>query len=143
MISAWTYVAVTPASASATYSWPFAAALDAFANFTFQHVGSSYTQLADQEPPFGLVDSDPATPAPGFFDFGDPTISSLTFDPKLPSYDIGNLRAGVRSDAWEAAAFVNNLWDERARCRSIANAAVGVVWAISPTRRALMEWCCA
>ena len=26
----------------------------------------------------------------------------------------GNLRFGVKSDSWEAAAFVNNLWDERA-----------------------------
>ncbi|MET0987242.1 MAG: TonB-dependent receptor [Steroidobacteraceae bacterium] len=103
------------AAASATYSWPFAAEIEAFVNFTFQHVGSSYTQLADQEPPFGLVDSNPATPAPGFFDFGDPTIDSFTFDPKLPSYDIGNLRLGARADAWETAVYVNNLWDERAR----------------------------
>jgi iron complex outermembrane receptor protein len=32
----------------------------------------------------------------------------------LPDYQIGNLRVGVRSPSWEAAAFVNNLWDERA-----------------------------
>ena len=88
------------------------AALEAFANFTFQHVGSSYTQLADQEPPFGCVG---CPGAPGFFDFGDPTITQL------------HVRAGAavvrdrqpalrraRTDAWEAAAFVNNLWDERA-----------------------------
>ena len=42
------------------------------------------------------------------------TISQFTFDPELPSYDLGNLRFGVRSDVWEAAAYVNNLWDERA-----------------------------
>ena len=89
--------------------------MEGFANFTVQYVGSSYTQLADQEPPFGQVDSDPATPAPGFFAFGRPTILGFTFDPELPSYDIGNLRFGVRSGGWEAAAYVNNLWDERAR----------------------------
>jgi len=27
---------------------------------------------------------------------------------------IGNLRVGVRADAWEAALFINNIWDERA-----------------------------
>ena len=43
------------ASASVTYTWPMSAALEAFTNFTFQHVGSSYTQLADQEPGFGCV----------------------------------------------------------------------------------------
>jgi len=103
------------ASASATYNWPFTASMDGFVNFTAQYVGSSYTQLADQEPPFGVVDSDPATPAPGFFAFGNPTISGFTFNPELPAYDIGNLRFGVRTAAWEAAAFVNNVWDERAR----------------------------
>lgn len=101
-------------SASTTYTWPAFDTTDGFVNFTYQHSGSSYTQLADQEPPFGTVDSNPATPAPGFFPFGAPTISGFAFDPELPSYDIGNLRLGLRSDAWEAAAFVNNLWDERA-----------------------------
>lgn len=99
------------ASASATYSWPFSATLEGFANFTFQHVGSSYTQLADQEPGVGCVG---CPGAPGFFPFGDPTISSFTFEPQLPSYEIGNLRFGVKSGAWEAALFVNNVWDERA-----------------------------
>lgn len=99
------------AAATVTYSWQLASARDAFANFTFQHVGSSYTQLADQEPPFGCVG---CPGAPGFFDFGDPTISQFQFDTKLPEYQIGNLRAGLRTDSWEAAVFVNNVWDERA-----------------------------
>lgn len=99
------------AALSATYNWPFSDTLEGFANFTFQVVGSSYTQLADQEPPTGCVG---CPGAPGFFAFGAPTISQFTFDPELPSYELGNLRFGVRSGAWEAAAFVNNLWDERA-----------------------------
>jgi iron complex outermembrane receptor protein len=99
------------AAASATYTWPFSTAMDGFANFTFQHVGSSYTQLADQEPPFGCIG---CAGAPGFFAFGNPTISQFQFDPELPSYQIGNLRFGVKTGSWEAAAFVNNLWDERA-----------------------------
>jgi iron complex outermembrane receptor protein len=99
------------ASASATYSWPFNATMEGFANFTFQHVGSSFTQLADQEPGVGCVG---CPGAPGFFNFGNPTITSFTFDPELPSYQIGNLRFGLKKDAWEAALYVNNVWDERA-----------------------------
>jgi iron complex outermembrane recepter protein len=99
------------AAASATYLWQFATGRDGFATFTFQHVGSSYTQLADQEPPFGCIG---CPGAPGFIDFGAPTITQFEFDPELPDYQIGNLRVGMRAEAWEIAAFVNNLWDERA-----------------------------
>ncbi|WP_116808379.1 TonB-dependent receptor [Steroidobacter cummioxidans] len=99
------------AAATATYNWSFTPAMDGFVNLTYQHVGSSYTQLADQEPPTGCVG---CAGAPGFFAFGAPTITQFTFQPELPSYDIGNLRFGVKTGAWEAAAFVNNLWDERA-----------------------------
>nr|WP_298727201.1 TonB-dependent receptor [uncultured Steroidobacter sp.] len=99
------------AAATATYNWAFTPSLDGFVNLTYQHVGSSYTQLADQEPTTGCVG---CAGAPGFFPFGAPTISEFTFQPELPSYDIGNLRFGVKTGAWEAAAFVNNLWDERA-----------------------------
>jgi len=96
------------AAASVTYMWPWSSAIRGYANFTVQHVGSSYTQLADQEPGFGTI-------GPGdFILFGDPTIDSFTFDPKLPDYQIGNLRIGGRTDEWEFAAFVNNIWDERA-----------------------------
>jgi iron complex outermembrane receptor protein len=102
------------AAASITYSWPWSSALNGYVNFTAQHMGSSYTQLADQEPPFGQLDSDTSTPAPAFIAFGDPSITSFAFPTELPSYEIGNLRVGVRADVWEAAAFVNNLWDERA-----------------------------
>ncbi|HWK50857.1 MAG TPA: TonB-dependent receptor, partial [Steroidobacter sp.] len=99
------------AAATATYNWSFTPSMDGFVNLTYQHVGSSYTQLADQEPPTGCVG---CAGAPGSFEFGAPTILQFTFEPELPSYDIGNLRFGVKTSAWEAAAFVNNLWDERA-----------------------------
>jgi iron complex outermembrane receptor protein len=49
------------------------------------------------------------------FTYGDPTITTFTFDPLLPAYDIGNLRFGVRADEWEAALFVNNVGDETAQ----------------------------
>ena len=45
---------------------------------------------------------------------GIPANTTINFDPKLPSYDIGNLRWGIRSDRWEGSIYVNNLWDERA-----------------------------
>jgi iron complex outermembrane recepter protein len=99
------------ASASVTYTRPISEALEAFTSFTFQHVGSSFTQLADQEPGFGCVG---CPGAPGLFAFGDPTITSFDFDPELPAYQLGNLHFGLKKQEWEAALFVNNLWDERA-----------------------------
>ncbi|MEZ5531419.1 MAG: TonB-dependent receptor [Steroidobacteraceae bacterium] len=102
------------AAASATYSWTWANAMESYVNFTFQHVGSSYTQLADQEPNFGLIATGGPPGSARFIPFGNPTISSFAFAAELPSYEIGNLRFGLKSGRWEAAAFVNNLWDERA-----------------------------
>ncbi len=91
--------------------------------FTFQHVGSSYTQLADQEPNFGLISNSATRPTGSARlinlgnvdgDLAAPGIQevSVPFDAELPSYEIGNLRWGLRTDSWEAAVFVNNLWDE-------------------------------
>jgi iron complex outermembrane receptor protein len=74
-------------------------------------VGSSFTQLADQEPGFGCVG---CADSPRIITIGDPTITSISYENEMPSYEIGNLRVGVRSDAWEAALFINNIWDERA-----------------------------
>jgi len=102
------------AAASATYSWAWANALESYLTFTFQHVGSSYTQLADQEPNFGLIATGGPPGSARFIPFGNPTISSFAFQAELPSYEIGNLRFGLKGGRWEAAAFVNNLWDERA-----------------------------
>jgi iron complex outermembrane receptor protein len=95
------------AAAVATYTQPFGSDLEGFGTLTVQYVGSSYTQLADQEAPFGTLTG-------GFITFGDTTIDSLVFPTELPSYEIGNLRFGVRTGVWEAAIFLNNIWDERA-----------------------------
>ena len=43
-----------------------------------------------------------------------PANTNIEFDPELPSYDIANLRWGIRTDRWEGGLFVNNLFDERA-----------------------------
>ncbi|MBM5812194.1 MAG: TonB-dependent receptor [Gammaproteobacteria bacterium] len=93
-------------AANATYQWPVSDAFNAYVTASWQHVGDRYTQVADQAPGFGTFT---------VFGYGSPSISSFTFDPLLPSYDIANLRVGVRNDVWEAAVFVNNLTDESAR----------------------------
>lgn len=97
------------ANASVGYTQPLANGREAFANFTFQHVGSRFTQIGDQAEGFGTV---PLQALP--FPIGDPDQEFFVFDPKLPSYNIGNFRAGVRTSQWEAAFFVNNIWDEHA-----------------------------
>jgi len=102
------------AAASATYSWSWTTTLESYLTFTVQHVGSSFTQLADQEPNFGLIATGGPPGSARFIPFGDPTIDSFAFAAELPSYEIGNLRFGLHSGNWELAAFVNNVWDERA-----------------------------
>jgi outer membrane receptor protein involved in Fe transport len=90
--------------------------LESYVRFTVQYVGSSFTQLGDEEPNFGLISG--LDPRPGgsarLIDLGNVDVTNIEFDPELPSYAIGNLRWGVTSDKWEAALYVNNLWDERA-----------------------------
>jgi iron complex outermembrane receptor protein len=99
-------------SANATYTWPFSATVNGFITGTYQHVGSRYTQIADQRDGFGTFDIRLGGNPAGY---GDPTITSFTFDPLMPAYDVGNIRLGVRGDLWEAALFVNNVSDEYAR----------------------------
>ncbi|HEU4779026.1 MAG TPA: TonB-dependent receptor [Steroidobacteraceae bacterium] len=106
------------ASASAAYTWNLTESLNSYVRFTVQHVGSSFTQLADQEDGFGVI-LDPLLQQAGdgtasLIDLGDVNVTRIEFDAELPSYEIGNLRWGFGTDAWEAALFVNNLWDERA-----------------------------
>jgi iron complex outermembrane receptor protein len=105
------------AVATLAYNFPLGSSYESYVRFTAQHVGSSYTQLADQEANFGLI-SNSLTRPPGsarLIDFGGiPADTNIAFDAELPSYEIANLRWGVRADRWEAAAFINNLFDERA-----------------------------
>ncbi len=102
------------AVASVTFIQPVLATREGFVNFTVQHVGSSYTQLAHQEQNFGLIAAGGPAGSARLIPFGDPSVTSLGFDPKLPDYQIGNLRLGVRDEQWEVAAFINNIWDEQA-----------------------------
>ncbi len=95
--------------ASVGYTLPaLVHSMDFFANATGQYVGSSFTQIGDEVTGFGTV------PASLFFRFGNPTISSFSFNPELPAYHIINFRLGLRSQGLEYAAYINNLTDESA-----------------------------
>ncbi|MDB5457708.1 MAG: putative TonB-dependent receptor [Caulobacter sp.] len=94
------------AAVSLNYARPVRDALTAFGNVTWQYVGDRYTQISDQE------DNPRTVP---LFPIGAPSVASLSFPLKLPSYQGVNLRVGLRNEAWEAAVFVNNLTDERAK----------------------------
>ncbi|HWK74991.1 MAG TPA: TonB-dependent receptor [Povalibacter sp.] len=102
--------------ASVGYTMPFNNDLDGFARVTVQYVGSSFSQFGDNTTNFGVIARDPdAFPGSArLIPYGDPDVDTIRFDNELGSYSIGNLRFGVRNDQWEAAAFVNNIWDERA-----------------------------
>jgi iron complex outermembrane receptor protein len=93
-------------SVSVGYQRDMGGGMEAFSNLSWQYVGKRFTQISDQE-------NNPAMPSL-FRNVGNTTVATLSFPLSLPSYDIVNFRVGVRGDGWEAAAFVNNLGDERA-----------------------------
>ncbi len=107
------------AVATLAYNFPMAST-ESYVRLTMQHVGTSYTQLADQEANFGVIKDHP----PGFISDGSarlipfggvPLSTVINFDAELPSYEIANLRWGFSADTWEAAVFINDLFDERAQ----------------------------
>ncbi|MGE5277561.1 MAG: TonB-dependent receptor, partial [Acidobacteriota bacterium] len=100
---------------SATYQQDVAPGFRGYINGNYQHVGSRYTQLVDQEAGYGIIPLQP--PAPGALPntIGGPlTQDTFTFDPLLPAYDIVGARLGVRHGGWDVAFYVNNIGDERA-----------------------------
>jgi iron complex outermembrane recepter protein len=101
--------------ASIGFTQPIGESREMFANLTVQHVGSSYSQFENEVPNFGLIAAGGPTGSARLIPYGAPSVSSFGFDAKLPSYELGNLRVGLRQQAFELAAFVNNLWDEEAR----------------------------
>jgi iron complex outermembrane receptor protein len=105
------------AAVSAAYNWALSDSLESYVRFTMSHVGSSYTQLADQEDNFGIISNAAGRP-PGSARLinlgGIPANTTVEFDAELPAYEIANLRWGFGTDKWEAAVFINNLFDERA-----------------------------
>jgi iron complex outermembrane recepter protein len=77
----------------------------------FQHVGSRFTQVGDQD--LGTLNLNSF----GANTIGGPLTGNgiFTYDPELPAYDIVNLRVGLRRVKWDVSVYVNNLTDEVAR----------------------------
>ncbi|HYE51441.1 MAG TPA: TonB-dependent receptor [Azospirillaceae bacterium] len=94
-------------NASANYEQQIAEDTLGFVTATFQHIGSRFTQAVDQDPTaVGTITRIPIGGQPG---------TAFSFNPKLPAYDVVNLRLGVRRDQWEVAGYINNLFDENAK----------------------------
>ncbi|MGA7992918.1 MAG: TonB-dependent receptor [Thermoanaerobaculia bacterium] len=96
---------------SGTYQQDVAPGFQGYATATYNHIGSRYTQLADQEAGVGTLNLNSF----GANTIGGPlTQGTFTFDPLMPAYDLVNLRFGVRHGYWDVAFYVNNLTDESA-----------------------------
>lgn len=96
-------------TASGSYEFPVTDSLNGFVNGSIQHVGSRYTQPADQE-------NNPRTFVHGLPFLGAPASASTTVDLNLPSYELANISAGVeREDGLTITAYVNNLTNENAK----------------------------
>lgn len=95
-------------SASGSYEWPIGDRANMYVAASFQHVGTRYTQPADQE-------NNPRTFVHGLPFGGAPAGASTTVDLKLPDYQLVNLSAGVDFEGGlSLIAYVNNLFDENA-----------------------------
>jgi iron complex outermembrane recepter protein len=94
---------------AATYQWEVKPGALAYVTGTYQHIGSRFTQVGDQDlGTLNLLSFEPHT-------IGAPlTASVFTYDPELPAYDLMNLRVGVRRSGWDISLFMNNVFDERA-----------------------------
>jgi len=97
------------------YTMPLQSDQDFFATATVQYIGSSFSQFENEEDGFGSIGGPSPNAAP-LFPYGGPlTTNQINFNAGLPSYSLGNVRFGLRTTRWEAAFYINNLWDETAR----------------------------
>ena len=97
-------------AAAASYHW-HTNALAGYVTTAYQHVGSRFTQIGDQDPSFGTVNLLSFAPN----NIGGPyTQNTFTFNPELPAYDTVNLRIGFLKNQWDTALYVNNITDETA-----------------------------
>ena len=96
-------------AAAATFQWDLTPSAIGYVTPVYQHIGSRYTQVGDQD--LGTLN---------LLSFGASTIgapltaTTFRYDPKLPAYDLLNLRVGLRRNRWDISAYVNNVTDERA-----------------------------
>jgi iron complex outermembrane receptor protein len=97
------------AALSATYTQPLSSDIRGYINGNYQHVGARFTQVGDNL--LGTLDLNSF----GANTIGGPlTQSTFIYNAELPSYDIVNLRMGVRHYNWDIAFYVNNLNNETA-----------------------------
>jgi iron complex outermembrane receptor protein len=87
---------------------------DLFANLTWQHTGSSYSQFENEVAGFGQVGGAAGARLISLPGATGTAVTGVSFDAQLPGYDLLNFRTGVKGDSWETALFVNNLTDQRA-----------------------------
>ncbi len=93
-------------AATGSYEWPLSDAMDGVITASVQHVGTRFTQPADQE-------NNPRTFVHGLPFGGAPAGSATTLNLELPSYQLVNFSAGVKmDDGLSIIAYVNNLFDE-------------------------------
>ena len=95
---------------AATVRYPSPSGWVGYVTGVYQHVGDRYTQIGDQAAGFGTVNLLTFKGTIG----GPLTQSTFTFNPKLPPYDIVNLRVGVLIKNWDTAFYINNATDETA-----------------------------
>jgi iron complex outermembrane receptor protein len=99
------------AAAAATYQWQMRGSSLGYVTGSYQHVGSRFTQVGNEDPSFGVVNLLAFAPNT----IGGPlTASTFGFDPEMPAYDILNMRLGVLKGRWDVSLYANNLTDERA-----------------------------
>jgi iron complex outermembrane receptor protein len=97
-------------AASATYQWEVGKSAHLYLTGAYQHVGSRFTQVGDQD--LGTLNM---TAPPLFTTIGGPLTQNIfTYQPELPAYDVVNLRVGLRRAEWDLSAYVNNVTNELA-----------------------------
>ena len=105
----------TQAVGSVGYTLPLPGSADFFANFTIQYVGSSFSQFENEQPGWGQIGGSGDPNAARLIAYGGPlTVSQINFNPELPSYTLANFRFGLKTQRWQAAAYINNIADKSA-----------------------------
>jgi iron complex outermembrane receptor protein len=105
----------TQAVGSVGYTLPGLGSTDFFANFTIQYVGSSFSQFENEQAGWGQIGGTGDPNAARLIKYGGPlTVSQINFSQQLPSYTLANLRFGLKTDRWQAAAYINNIADKNA-----------------------------
>ncbi|MEL6876504.1 MAG: TonB-dependent receptor [Pseudomonadota bacterium] len=95
-------------AASGSYEWPVSDNAEAYISASVTHVGSRFTQPADQE-------NNPRTFVHGLPFGGAPADAATTVDLLLDDYQLVNLSAGVDFDSGlSLVVYANNVFDENA-----------------------------